>query len=297
MRFIITHSSPDLDAITSVWLLMRFLPGWNEAQVNYVPAGERKTPFSDEIIQEVNKIKYIHVDTGLGPLDHHQIASSSVCAASRTWDYVKSQVQKSSNELTSEKIEAIDRLVALIVQIDHFQELFWGDSAADYQELTLVSLLEGFKIQYPNNDQKYTDFIFVCLDALLHEFENRVWTEKEIKNKGITFKTKWGKAVAFETINDNVLKLSFRLGFALVLRKDPRKGYVRIKGRPYDPKNKQVKNVDLTLVYEQLKKMDPKATWYLHVGKKMLLNGTVKNPKMVPTNLSLKEIISVIEKI
>ena len=43
--------------------------------------------------------------------------------------------------------------------------------------------------------------------------------------------------------------------------------------------------------------MDPKATWFLHIGKKMLLNGSVKNPKMRPTKLELGDIIKVLEKI
>ena len=79
------------------------------------------------------------------------------------------------------------------------------------------------------------------------------------------------------------------MGYALILRKDPRKGYIRIKGSPkFD--------VDLTSAYEQFKKMDPEATWFLHVGKRMLLNGTTKNPKMKPTSLSLDQIISVLKK-
>ena len=79
------------------------------------------------------------------------------------------------------------------------------------------------------------------------------------------------------------------MGFSVVVRKDPRKGYVRIKASP-------ASKVDLTNIYEQLKKMDPEATWFLHVGKKMLLNGTPKNPKMVPTKLSLDAIIEVLRK-
>ena len=80
------------------------------------------------------------------------------------------------------------------------------------------------------------------------------------------------------------------MGYAVVIRRDPRKGYVRIKASPKIPK------IDLTSTYEQLKKMDPDATWFLHVSKKMLLNGTTKNPKMRPTKLSLDAIISVLKK-
>ncbi len=95
--------------------------------------------------------------------------------------------------------------------------------------------------------------------------------------------------MGLETINDDVIKMAQMMGNAVVLRKDPRKGYVRIKASP-------AFDVDLTNTYEQLKKMDPEATWFLHVSKKMLLNGTPKNPKMVPTKLSLDQIISVLKK-
>ena len=40
MKIIVTHLSPDLDALASSWLLKRFLTGWTEAEITYVPAGE-----------------------------------------------------------------------------------------------------------------------------------------------------------------------------------------------------------------------------------------------------------------
>lgn len=103
-----------------------------------------------------------------------------------------------------------------------------------------------------------------------------------------------GKAMAFETINDGVIKLAQKMGYLLVVRKDPRKGYVRIKARPESgPED----NIDLTAAYEELVKIDPEATWFLHVSKKMLLNGTPKNPKMIPTKLSLQEIVDVLKRL
>jgi len=124
--------------------------------------------------------------------------------------------------------------------------------------------------------------------------ENRIWAENEIEEKGVKFETKWGKGLGLETINDTVVKLAQLMGYVVVVRKDPRKGYVRIKARP-DEIGK--KGLDLTLVSEKLKKMDPQATWFLHVSGKMLLNGTPKNPKMKPSKLSLQEIIEVLREI
>lgn len=301
MKLIVTHSSPDWDAITSVWLLRRFLPGWEGASIYFVPAGSRYRNVAfendkNDPVEIIGDEKVIHVDTGLSPLDHHQTSDKNTCAASLTWDYVRLENPEFliDSEKMKDRISAIDRIVKIVVAIDHFMEVFWENPAADYHEFSLLGLLEGLKMQKPNQDSTYVDFGMQCLDALVHTFENRIWAEREI-NKGKEFKTRFGQGIAFETLNDTVIKLSQKMGFVIVIRKDPRKGYVRIKVRP--DKEGDKKGIDLTPVYEKLKKMDSKATWFLHVSKKMLLNGTPKNPKMIPTTLSLQEIVDVVKEI
>lgn len=298
MHIIVTHASPDWDAITSVWLIKRFLPGWNEVSVQFVPAGQRlpNAKPTESAIEEVGGDKVIHVDTGMGPLDHHQTQSDLVCGASKTWDFIKienTEFKTPSSDRMRVKTEAIDRIVKVVVAIDHFKELHWDNPTADYHEFSLLGVLEGLKLAKPDQDEHYVNFGMESLDALLHNFENRVWAEKEIRENGKEFISRWGKGIGFSTINDSVIKLSQKIGYAVVVRKDPRKGYVRIKGSSQDSKNP----MDLTLVYEKLSKMDPDATWYLHISKRMLLNGTPKNPKMVPTTLSLDDIIKVLENV
>jgi hypothetical protein len=304
MKIVVTHMAPDWDAITSVWLLKKYLSGWQEADVQFVPAGQRlnSKELKDDIqdpIEEFGKDQVIHVDTGLGPLDHHQVQDSSVCAASRTWDYILSQFKEANEKMTPEHTEAISRIVKIVVDIDHFQEVFWHDAASDIYEFSLIGVLEGLKYEKPGRDKECMAFGINCLNALVAEFENRIWAEKEIKEKGIAFETSKGRGMGFETLNDTVLKLSQKMGYILVVRKDPRKGYIRIKTLPEKKGEQQSggQGIDLTNVYEQLKKMDPDATWFLHVSKKMLLNGTPKNPKMIPTRLSLNEIIEVLKRI
>ncbi len=314
MKYIVTHSSPDLDAITSAWLIKRFLPGWEDANIQFVPAGERignlkslASQRSGQIsnlknpIEKIGKDEVIHVDTGLGPLDHHQTADTNVCAASLTFDFVRKNHLEKNQAISKEKLQALARMVKVVVDVDHFKEVFWKDATADYHEFSLVGILDGLKVQKPDQDEYYVDFVMQCLDAVLHEFENRIWAEREIAEKGKKFKTRFGRGIGFETINDTVIKLSQKMGYVIVVRKDPRKGYVRVKAKPSRTQNSKLKtqnaDIDLTLVYEKLKKIDPEATWFLHVGKKMLLNGSVKNPKMRPTKLSLNEIIRVLEKI
>jgi len=299
MKRIVTHTSPDMDAITSIWFVKRYLPGWDNAELRFVPAGQRLGNLTEEKAQKltdpveiIGGNEVIHMDTGHGPLDHHQTSDQDVCAASLTLEYVKKNMVQ--NSLNPEKMEALERIAKYVIEVDHFKEIFRKEPLANYQNFSIVEILDGLKYQHPNDDKYYVEFISLCLDAMVHDLENLIWAEKEIKEKAVYFDTKWGKGLGIETINDTVVKLGQLMGYIIVVRRDPRKGYVRIKTQP-DEKDK--KGIDLTLTSEKLKKMDPNATWFLHVSKKMLLNGTPKNPKMKPTKLSLSDIIEVLKEI
>lgn len=305
MHVIITHASPDWDAIGSVWILKRFLPGWDNAKVEFVPAGQRSSRVlqkekeaNDKIIVESGDTKIIHVDTGLTPLDHHQIYDTGICSVSRCFDYVLKENPSlhatTSDSKREDKIAALERMVDYLTQLDHFREVFWKDAGSDIHEFSIYGILEGMKSLHPDNDEYFVSWGMEILDAMLRRFESRIWAEKELTT-GKEFTTKWGKGIALLTINDSVIKLAQKKGYVVVVRKDPRKGYVRIKAVPY--MEGVTPDINLGLVHSQLEKMDPHATWFLHVSKKMLLNGTPKNPKMIPTRLSLDEIVKVLEKI
>lgn len=305
MHIIVTHASPDWDAIGSVWILKRFLPGWENAKVEFVPAGNRsprvarkEKEANEQVVVESDDTKIIHVDTGLTPLDHHQIYDITVCSVTRSWDYAVKENSNlhatTSDTKREDKIAAMERIVNYLTPLDHFQEVFWPEAQSDMHEFSLYGILEGMKGLHPDDDDFFVAWGMEILDAMLKRFESRIWAEKEIA-KGKEFATKWGKAIAIETINDSVIKLAQKMGYVVVVRRDPRKGYVRIKAMPY--KEGVTPDINLSLVHSQLEKMDPSATWFLHVSKKMLLNGTPKNPKMIPTRLSLDEIVKVLEKI
>lgn len=279
MKTIVTHFSPDVDAVTSVWLLKRFLPGWDEAEVVFVPAGKT---LNEEIVDSNPDI--LHVDTGLGMLDHHQVDDDS-CAARRTLDYIKDQRSKNKEQKLED--EPLERLVEVVNEIDHFREVYFPNPTSDYYDFGLVSILDGLKLLYPDDHKKILEMGVAAMDGIYKSFQNKVWAEKELE-EGIPFKTKWGKGIGVETVNDEVVRLAQKFGFVLAVRKDPKKDYVRIKALP-DSK------VDLKECYNRYKKLDPEATWYLHASRKMILNGSMKNPETKPTKLTLREIIEVLK--
>ncbi len=307
MRKIITHKSCDIDAISSVWLLKRFYPNWDGAVVEFVNAGEGlpghlevNAGDFEKAIETIDGIETIHVDTGMGALDHHQTADNNTCGASLTLQFVLTN-HESNLHKHEIKLEAVKRIVELVIDDDHFQEVYYPDSNHDIYEFGIISIIQGFKLMHQKDDSALVEFIFQTLDAVLQNLEKKIWAEREIKEKGIEFESKWGKAMAVETINDEVLKSAQMMGYVVALRKDPENGVVRIKAMP-DKRQKtedgsqrvEELGIDFTQAYEKLKEMDPEASWFLHASKRMLLNGSSKNPEMKGSSLTLQEVVGVL---
>jgi len=275
-KIIVTHKSPDLDAICSVWLLKRFLPLWQEAEVKFVPPGETflgEPPDSNPLI--------IHVDTGLGKLDHHRrkgYTSASELTMKKIFKEKKfSEIEK----------EALKRLVAVVTEIDNGRMIGWENASSDRYEFCLHNFISGFEKKKSN--EEIVSLGMVCLDGIFEVLKEKIMAEKILKKEGRVFKTRWGEGLAVESFADQVLLVGQKMGYVLVARKDPKSGHLRIYSR-FD------KNVDLTSAFLEFKKKDPAATWYLHPSKRLLLNGSRSDPKMVPTKLSLNKIIDILKK-
>ena len=224
-------------------------------------------------------------------LDEHQTGEDT-CAAKRTMDYIAAQIQNPKDKIQNKKKEfpdeALERLVDVVNDIDHFREAYFPNPMADFYDFGFVAILDGWKLIYRDDHHKIVARSLEILDGIYKNFQNKVWAQNEIKESGIEFTTIWGKGMGIETLNDEVVRVAQRMGYTLAVRKDPKKGYIRIKALP-DSK------ADLTSCYNIYKKKDPTATWFLHAGKRMVLNGSIKNPESKPTKLTLREIIDVLK--
>ncbi len=274
MKTIVTHIGPDLDAIASVWLIKTFFPGWEEAEIAFVPAGTTLNKTDPDSNPDI-----LYVDTGFGRFDHHQ-SDADTCASMLVYEQIK-------NEHGADPV--LERMVAVINDVDHFREVFYPNAAADYWEFWMVAQIDGWRLIHSDNPLKIMELGFESLDGIYKVMLNKLWAEKE-RGSAIEFTTKWGKGMAFETINDEVIHQAQKQGMAVVVRKDPKKGYVRIKSLPKP-------EIDLTALYERLKQDEPDATWFLHASRHMVLNGSAKNPEMRPSKRTLHELIKVIEEV
>lgn len=278
MKTIVSHLSPDIDSITSIWLIKRFLPGWMDAELKFVPAGSTLDGQDADKNPEV-----IHVDTGLGKFDHHQ-NSDYICAASLVFDYLKKELH-----LKEKQKRAMDKMIREITVFDHFGEVFFPEAADDHYEFMLHKIIEGGLKSVLREDSILVEVVFPMLDSILNIFIKKNQAEEEIK-KGFVFKSYLGKSLCMETRNEETMKLALKLGYKLVAKKDPERGNIRIKTLPG-------KKYDLTPVYEKILKLDKKGTWFLHASHNMLLNSSSKNPNFIPSPLSTNKLIEILKSV
>jgi len=279
MKKIITHVNPDLDAVAAVWVIKRFLLGWEEAEVDFVEA----TADGEKIPGVDSDPEVLYVDVGRGKLDHHQV-NDYLSATRLCWDYVLEQREHRPLKEIEEK--AGERLVEVVTQIDNAKDLSWKEVGETRYYFYLHILIDGLR-GLGESDQQVLDFGFRGLEAVFLTLKNKIRAEEDLKN-GKEFQTKWGKAIALESANKRVLWEGEIQGFVIVVKKDPKNGAVQIYSRP-DSK------VDLTEAWEKFKKIDPLADWFLHASGKLLLNESSVNPNMQPTKLTIEQVIEILK--
>ncbi len=273
MKTVVTHIGPDLDAISAIWLVKTYFPGWEEAIIAFVPAGKtlNNTPPDDDP-------DIIHVDTGFGKFDHHQ-SDADTCAAQLVYQAVKQ---------TKSEDAALTRMLAVVNEVDHFREVFFPNPTEDFWDFSLVAQIDGWRLIYSEDPLKVVALGMDALDGIYKTFQNKVWAEKELKENGVEFDTPWGKGIGVETPNDEVVHLAQKMGYSIAVRKDPKKGYLRIKSLPRE-------DIDLEPLYNTFKSQEPEATWFLHASHHMILNGSSKNPDIRPTKKTLRQIIEAVQ--
>lgn len=277
-KIIVTHLNPDIDGIASIWLIKRFFSGWKEANLYFVPPGKtyRGAPPDDDP-------DIIHVDTGMGRFDHHQ-DHGYTCSA----ELVLKEVKK-IHHLAGDNKEVLERIIAIVNEIDNGVDMTWEDAANDRYEFMLHNFHLSFGLESQQEGLEKVKYSLPIMDMIFQTIKKKIQAEEELK-KGIKFQTKWGKAIAVHTGNGQTLLLGEKKGYSLVLIQNPKNNHLKIFGRCD-------REIDLSNVYKQVKKMDPAATWYLHQSKWLLLNGSRSDPDIVPTKMSLEEVVEILKKV
>lgn len=188
-RVLVTHKSPDLDALVSTWLMKRLLPGWQDVPIAFVNAGERslgegeskkvdKPGDVDKVIETISGVDRIYLDTGLSPFDHHQPnlqdPQRMLSATSLAWEYVQQHV---TDKIPTEKRDLIESLVSYTLDEDNFQHLYWETLKPEDHFFTLYQILYGVQRMFLNDDQGFTEFSMRLLDGLVEGTHTTISTD------------------------------------------------------------------------------------------------------------------------
>lgn len=284
-QLIITHHAPDIDAIGATWILKRFdSQKYADAKISFVNPGETiSLDAANELGFELHNTT--HVDTGLGRFDHHQSdkGMQRLSATMLVFEYV------ASKNLSLENDQALNIISEYITEIDHFEEIYWPDAGSYRYEFMIHELIRGIEFVDPHNDDSQMDFGITCLDSAYAILTQHIKAKEIIAEKGNEFYINETKCLSLESRNDDTIKIAQKQGFELVVRKDIKQGNIRIKVRPDS-------EIILKPLYEAIKAVDTKATWYYHPSGKMLLNGTKKHHDQIPSKLSIQEVTKLVIK-
>lgn len=218
----------------------------------------------------------ILIGVGRGKFDEHK-GDVLESAASLVWKELRRKVQASVRR------GALDRLVAWVREEDRGMH----DKLPE-RTISIPSLLRAYYEAHGKSSHQLAQFGFDILDAMLWNYEQEVQLERDWKRRR-DFKSQWGKAVALTSSVADADLYAYARGYALVLLANPRNGYRAFRAPAWGEMN-------LTAVYQRVIKEEPRASWYLHHSKKLLLAGSDVAPDARPSKLTLQKMISYVRR-
>lgn len=276
-KLIVTHIHPDLDAIMSSWLLVRFNQSqFGDAKFEFVPA-----PHTYKDLPPDNNPNVVHVDVGGGKFDHHKPGGFSTCASLLVWE------ELIALKLVTEDDTALKTLVDIALEVDTFADCYWPGTDSPRMALMLHEIIPALHRLQLYDNEAVLRMVFVYLDAAYQRL--RDWEKgKEAINEGEEFESAWGKGVIVTTAADDVSKTAQKMGYDIVVIRDPTKGHLKIKTAP-------AVKLPLKALYDKICLRENPERWVYHNSGHMLFSGSDKGELKERTQLSLNDLTEMIE--
>lgn len=278
-KTLVTHKNPDLDAITSLWLFIRFDQShYGDAHLEFIPAS---TTYKNLPVDSDPDV--VHVDVGYGRFDHHMPGGYETCASKLVYEHLVAQ------GLVAPSDTAIRQMVDFSLAIDRFEDSSWDEPLAIRYAYTLHEVIPALHTLAVMDNEAVARYVFIYLDGVYQRLKQVVKAEEEIKG-GVEFSWEKGRGIALLSGSSEAIKIAQKQGFSLVILKHPDYGHMRIKAVPE-------KNIDLTPLYDKILKHDRPDQWFLHPSKQMLLNGSDKSSPKEPTHLGIDEVVALVKEV
>jgi len=272
MKTLVTHVIPHLDDIAALWLLVRFDPSAKRAPLKFVETSPEGVKLPKGAVG---------VGVGRGIYDEHK-GDKKDSAVSLVWKDLKRKGRTPKGLAGAALAELVD-----FVRRGDMGEYIGKEGPGIAMATTLRALakLPG------ETSESATRVGFRLLDAMLVLYEERARIDAAIA-RGTKFATKWGRGVGIsvEAVPGMVSGRIAELGYALVVLRYPENGFLHVRATPGT-------RVDLSKLAKLVMKEEPKARWYLHHSKKMLLQGDWIAPVSTRTKYGVSDMIRLIRKL
>lgn len=265
MKTLVTHVRPHLDDICGAWLFRRFVPAFRGARLKFVSATTKDPGDPNRVF----------VGMGRGRFDEHK-GDINEAAASLVWKFVRPKVRDEISRT------ALDRLIAWVRDEDRGMH----DLEAN-RELAPTAQIRAYFDRHGRDSRKLAEFGFELLEGMFSSFRTTVVLDTAWKGR-LQFRTRWGRGVAFRIDADDADQYAYQKGAVLLVLHNTKTGYRHFRASAKS-------RVNLTDAYRQLKKIDPRADWYLHHSKKLLLSGSDVAPDSRISKLSLRELVQLVK--
>lgn len=276
-KLIVTHIHPDLDAIMSSWLLVRFDQSrYGDAKFEFVPA-----PHTYKDLPPDNDPNIVHVDVGAGKFDHHKPGGFTTCASKLVWEELVAE------KLIDEDDQALKEMVEIALEVDTFADCYWPGTDHPRMALMLHEIIPALHRLQTHDNEAVLRMVFVYLDGVYQRLKD--WQNgKEAIHEGEEFESAWGKGIIVTTAADDVSKTAQKMGYDIVVISDVHKGHLKIKTAP---------GVKLPLkpIYDKIALHEDPKKWVYHNSGHMLFSGSDKGEQKEPTTLHLNDLLEMIK--
>ena len=275
-KLIVTHIHPDLDAIMSSWLLVRFDQSrFGDAKFEFVPA-----PTTYKNLPPDNDPNIVHLDVGGGKFDHHKPGGFSTCASKLVWEELVAE------KLISEDDEALKEMASIALEIDTFADCYWPGTDSPRMALMLHEIIPALHRLQTHDNEAVLRLVFVYLDGVYQRLKD--WEKgREAVMEGKEFESAWGKGIAVSTAADDVSKTAQKMGYAIVVINDTKNGFLKIKTAP-------AVKLPLQSLYDKICKRENPERWVYHNSGHMLFSGSDKGGLQERTELDLNDLLEMI---
>jgi hypothetical protein len=264
MKTVITHNQPHLDDICAMWIMARYLPGWEAATFEYIPANTTPSTVQDTKDR-------IHVGTGRGRFDEHK-GDHDDCATTLVAKYVYETA-----EIPDAERKALDKMTAWV-----FTEDTGKLQGEPRREFSVPAALQLAFFSEGRDSERVRAIGFSILDAIMVGLRNQVIIEEDWKDR-IEFDSKYGRAIGIRTDGQELPGYAYGKGFDLVVLVGKDTPYATIRATAGSA-------TDLTEVRERIAAAED-VPWFFHHSKKMLICGGQKTDGKCRTTLSLEQLI------